>query len=127
MNLLKITDYIGNATDDLTVYFHIVESTLVVEALRNDYVEMPNLNTLCSICDTPIQLNKNCTIAEKSKTNVTIDIPASPPFDRTQSSDKSDAAVYTSTVELFHLANKNIMSDDAGGHERLFNLVDKNT
>ncbi|RUS19491.1 hypothetical protein BC937DRAFT_87394 [Endogone sp. FLAS-F59071] len=36
MNLLKITSYIGAASDDLTCYFNIAESTLVVEALRGD-------------------------------------------------------------------------------------------
>lgn len=113
MNLLKITDYLGNASDALTVYFHIVESTLIVEALRNDRIEMPNPNPLCSGCGVAMQFNKNTTIAESFNPNVTIDIPASLPSE-TCNSDTSDAVVHTSTVELFQLANnKNSMSDVA--------------
>ncbi|KAI8646502.1 hypothetical protein BD408DRAFT_410339 [Parasitella parasitica] len=36
MNLLKVTLFIGDHSDAFTVYFEIVESTLLVEALRND-------------------------------------------------------------------------------------------
>ncbi|KAI8352449.1 hypothetical protein EDC96DRAFT_554417 [Choanephora cucurbitarum] len=36
MNLLKVTKFLGNRSDAFTVYFEIIESTLLVEALRND-------------------------------------------------------------------------------------------
>ncbi|KAF1805842.1 hypothetical protein FB192DRAFT_1274724 [Mucor lusitanicus] len=36
MNLLKVTMFIGDHSDAFTVYFEIIESTLLVEALRND-------------------------------------------------------------------------------------------
>ncbi|KAI9315216.1 hypothetical protein BX666DRAFT_2028794 [Dichotomocladium elegans] len=34
MNLLKITNYLGDRSDAFTVYFQLIESTLLVEALR---------------------------------------------------------------------------------------------
>ncbi|KAI8342037.1 hypothetical protein BC941DRAFT_415180 [Chlamydoabsidia padenii] len=36
MNLLKITNFIGEYSDAFTVYFELIESTLLVEALRVD-------------------------------------------------------------------------------------------
>ncbi|RUO95479.1 hypothetical protein BC936DRAFT_143937, partial [Jimgerdemannia flammicorona] len=38
MNILKITNYIGDSSDNLTVYFQLIESTLIVEALRADEI-----------------------------------------------------------------------------------------
>ena len=34
MNILKISLFLGNQSDALTVFFEIIESTLLVEALR---------------------------------------------------------------------------------------------
>ncbi|KAI9358753.1 hypothetical protein BD770DRAFT_320448 [Pilaira anomala] len=36
MNLFKVTMFLGIQSDAFTVYFEIIESTLLVEALRND-------------------------------------------------------------------------------------------
>ncbi|KAI9266328.1 hypothetical protein EDC94DRAFT_515765 [Helicostylum pulchrum] len=50
MNLLKVTMFLGNHSDAFTVYFQIVESTLLVEALRNDG-NNTNSQTNSSFCE----------------------------------------------------------------------------
>ncbi|KAI8981983.1 hypothetical protein BDF20DRAFT_864400 [Mycotypha africana] len=49
MNLLKVTQIFGNRSDALTAYFEIVESTLLVEALKMDYLRLPN-QLFCENC-----------------------------------------------------------------------------
>ncbi|KAI8389363.1 hypothetical protein BD560DRAFT_452201 [Blakeslea trispora] len=49
MNLLKITKFIGNRSDAFTVYFEIIESTLLVEALRVDHTQLPE-QSFCEHC-----------------------------------------------------------------------------
>ncbi|KAL0076718.1 hypothetical protein J3Q64DRAFT_1345411 [Phycomyces blakesleeanus] len=49
MNLLKVTEFLGDRTDSFTVYFEIVESTLLVEALRADSVSPAN-TSMCNNC-----------------------------------------------------------------------------
>jgi hypothetical protein len=49
MNILKVTTFIGSESDAFTVYFELIESTLLVEALRNDSSMRAGPNT--SICE----------------------------------------------------------------------------
>ncbi|CAO3699531.1 unnamed protein product [Rhizopus stolonifer] len=49
MNLLKVTTFLGTESDAFTVYFELIESTLLVEALRNDSSMRAGPNT--SICE----------------------------------------------------------------------------
>ncbi|CAO3652913.1 unnamed protein product [Mucor fragilis] len=49
MNLFKVTKFIGNRSDSFTVYFEIIESTLLVEALRVDYTRLPD-QSFCEHC-----------------------------------------------------------------------------
>lgn len=49
MSLLKVTTFIGNRSDALTVYFSTIESTLLVEALRVDYLRL-NSQAFCEHC-----------------------------------------------------------------------------
>ncbi|CAO3627785.1 unnamed protein product [Cunninghamella echinulata] len=48
MNLFKITSFLGSYSDAFTVYFELIESTLLVEALRVD--ENLRANVGCSHC-----------------------------------------------------------------------------
>ncbi|KAI8072216.1 uncharacterized protein B0P05DRAFT_549359 [Gilbertella persicaria] len=51
MNLLKVTNFLGNRSDAFTVYFEIIESTLLVEALRNDRSQGNGpQNSFCESC-----------------------------------------------------------------------------
>ncbi|KAI8393904.1 uncharacterized protein BYT42DRAFT_23303 [Radiomyces spectabilis] len=49
MNLLKATRFIGDRSDAFTVWFALVESTLLVEALRVDHEHLPN-QVFCENC-----------------------------------------------------------------------------
>ncbi|KAI8874552.1 hypothetical protein K501DRAFT_316576 [Backusella circina FSU 941] len=49
MNLLKTTYFIGDRSDAFTAYFEIIESTLLVEALRVDYTRLPE-QSFCEHC-----------------------------------------------------------------------------
>ncbi|CEP18948.1 hypothetical protein [Parasitella parasitica] len=49
MNLFKATRFIGDRSDSFTVYFEIIESTLLVEALRVDYTRLPE-QSFCEHC-----------------------------------------------------------------------------
>ncbi|KAI8339096.1 hypothetical protein BC941DRAFT_265913 [Chlamydoabsidia padenii] len=49
MNLLKVTMFLGDRSDAFTVYFAIIESSLLVEALRVDYPGLRNTST-CQQC-----------------------------------------------------------------------------
>jgi hypothetical protein len=49
MNLLKTTYFIGDRSDAFTAYFEIIESTLLVEALRVDYTRLPD-QSFCEHC-----------------------------------------------------------------------------
>ncbi|CEP11111.1 hypothetical protein [Parasitella parasitica] len=55
MNLLKVTMFLGDHSDAFTVYFEIIESTLLVEALRNDgnYVDTSHVY-FCEGCQKEI-------------------------------------------------------------------------
>ncbi|KAI9498707.1 hypothetical protein BDB00DRAFT_738109, partial [Zychaea mexicana] len=55
MNLLKVTTFLGDRSDAFTVYFQLIESTLLVEALRVDYTRVPN-QAFCENCGMEIQL-----------------------------------------------------------------------
>ncbi|KAI9029708.1 hypothetical protein CLU79DRAFT_735610 [Phycomyces nitens] len=55
MNLLKVTEFLGDRTDSFTVYFEIVESTLLVEALRADAVRPAN-TSMCDNCGMALQM-----------------------------------------------------------------------
>ncbi|KAG1441486.1 hypothetical protein G6F56_011458 [Rhizopus delemar] len=51
MNLLKVTTFLGTESDAFTVYFELIESTLLVEALRNDSSMRAGPNTsICGSC-----------------------------------------------------------------------------
>jgi hypothetical protein len=51
MNLLKVTMFLGTESDAFTVYFQLIESTLLIEALRNDSVMKAESNALiCESC-----------------------------------------------------------------------------
>ncbi|KAI8146986.1 hypothetical protein BJV82DRAFT_373037 [Fennellomyces sp. T-0311] len=56
MNLLKVTNFLGNRSDAFTVYFQIIESTLLVEALRVDYTRVPN-QAFCENCGMAIHID----------------------------------------------------------------------
>ncbi|KAI8145614.1 hypothetical protein BJV82DRAFT_511707 [Fennellomyces sp. T-0311] len=49
MNLLKVTTFLGNRSDAFTVYFTLIESTLLVEALRVDYTRLSS-QAFCEHC-----------------------------------------------------------------------------
>ncbi|KAI8072065.1 hypothetical protein BDF21DRAFT_439750 [Thamnidium elegans] len=49
MNLFKVTKFLGDRSDSFTVYFEIIESTLLVEALRVDYTRLPE-QSFCEHC-----------------------------------------------------------------------------
>ncbi|KAI9471814.1 MAG: hypothetical protein EXX96DRAFT_581792 [Benjaminiella poitrasii] len=49
MNLFKVTRFIENRSDVFTPYFEIIESTLLVEALRVDYTRLPE-QSFCEHC-----------------------------------------------------------------------------
>ncbi|CAO3663798.1 unnamed protein product [Umbelopsis vinacea] len=49
MNLLKITNFLGDRSDAFTPFFEIVESTLLVEALRVEHENLNN-NHFCESC-----------------------------------------------------------------------------
>ncbi|KAI9473832.1 MAG: hypothetical protein EXX96DRAFT_621468 [Benjaminiella poitrasii] len=57
MNLLKITMFLGDHSDAFTVYFEIVESTLLVEALRNDGLRATLQAPFCELCHKEISRN----------------------------------------------------------------------
>ncbi|CAM0140861.1 unnamed protein product [Umbelopsis sp. WA50703] len=50
MNLLKITSFIGDRSDAFTPFFEIVESTLLVEALRVDHENLKIHQNFCESC-----------------------------------------------------------------------------
>ncbi|KAI9265142.1 hypothetical protein BDA99DRAFT_43582 [Phascolomyces articulosus] len=54
MNLLKVTTFLGNRSDAFTVYFSLIESTLLVEALRIDYTRLEN-QAFCEHCGVAIR------------------------------------------------------------------------
>ncbi|KAI7855797.1 hypothetical protein BDC45DRAFT_504756 [Circinella umbellata] len=54
MNILKITSFLGNRSDAFTVYFALIESTLLVEALRIDYTRLEN-QAFCEHCGMAIR------------------------------------------------------------------------
>ncbi|KAI7879581.1 hypothetical protein K492DRAFT_195877 [Lichtheimia hyalospora FSU 10163] len=56
MNLLKITEYIGDRSDAFTVYFQLIESTLLVEALRVEGVPSSG-QPVCENCGLALQSN----------------------------------------------------------------------
>ncbi|KAI8388272.1 uncharacterized protein BYT42DRAFT_559540 [Radiomyces spectabilis] len=58
MNLLKITRFIGDHSDAFTVYFEIIESTLLVEALRVDYTGLPN-QAFCENCGMAVRYTRS--------------------------------------------------------------------
>ncbi|KAI8890801.1 hypothetical protein K501DRAFT_167784 [Backusella circina FSU 941] len=49
MNIFKITSFLGDRSDAFTVYFEIIESTLLVEALRNDFTTAKD-SQFCDNC-----------------------------------------------------------------------------
>ncbi|KAI7900983.1 uncharacterized protein BX663DRAFT_438298 [Cokeromyces recurvatus] len=49
MNLFKLTNFMGNRSDTFTPYFEIIESSLLVEALRVDYTRLPE-QSFCENC-----------------------------------------------------------------------------
>ncbi|KAI9316860.1 hypothetical protein BX666DRAFT_1858642 [Dichotomocladium elegans] len=49
MNLLKVTNFVGDRSDALTAYFELIESTLLVQALRVDHTHLPAQN-ICENC-----------------------------------------------------------------------------
>ncbi|KAI9283332.1 hypothetical protein BY458DRAFT_428001 [Sporodiniella umbellata] len=55
MNLLKVTRFLGPESDAFTVYFELIESTLLVEALRND--SSMRAGTSASICGSCHKVN----------------------------------------------------------------------
>ncbi|RCH95920.1 hypothetical protein CU097_009099 [Rhizopus azygosporus] len=58
MNLLKVTMFLGNQSDAFTVYFELIESTLLVEALRNDSSMRAGPNTsICESCHKELSHN----------------------------------------------------------------------
>ena len=65
MNLLKVTTFLGDRSDAFTVYFQIIESTLLVEALRVDYTRVPN-QAFCENCGMEIQLPLTGTKSNKN-------------------------------------------------------------
>lgn len=50
MNLLKITSFLGDRSDAFTPFFEIVESTLLVEALRVDHENLKIHQNFCESC-----------------------------------------------------------------------------
>ncbi|KAI7865499.1 hypothetical protein BDF14DRAFT_1883443 [Spinellus fusiger] len=54
MNVLKLSSYLNDRTDAFTVYLELMESTLLVEALRVDFAKNTNLN-ICENCCTEIK------------------------------------------------------------------------
>ncbi|KAI7869529.1 hypothetical protein BDF14DRAFT_1782366 [Spinellus fusiger] len=54
MNLLKLTRFLGNRSDSFTPYFQIIESTLLVEALRTDSLRSDS-QTMCYNCGMAVQ------------------------------------------------------------------------
>ncbi|KAI7907534.1 sulfate transporter family-domain-containing protein [Cokeromyces recurvatus] len=59
MNLLKITMFIGEHSDAFTVYFEIIESTLLVEALRNDGYQSTHHTSQCASCQKELNQDIN--------------------------------------------------------------------
>lgn len=58
MNLLKVTMFLGDHSDAFTVYFQIIESTLLVEALRNDGNHGESHHSAyCESCGKELSLN----------------------------------------------------------------------
>lgn len=49
MNVLKVSNFMGNRSDTFTVYFQVIESTLLVEALRIDYTYLSD-KSFCEHC-----------------------------------------------------------------------------
>ncbi|KAI9323704.1 hypothetical protein BX666DRAFT_1847192 [Dichotomocladium elegans] len=64
MSLLKVTTFVGTRSDAFTVYFALIESTLLVEALRVDYMRLPS-QQFCEQCGFPVWLTSN----DKKKKN----------------------------------------------------------
>ncbi|CDH60849.1 hypothetical protein RO3G_05247 [Lichtheimia corymbifera JMRC:FSU:9682] len=56
MNLLKLTRFIGDRSDAFTVYFELIESTLLVEALRVDETGKYSNQSICDNCGMAINL-----------------------------------------------------------------------
>lgn len=56
MNLLKLTHFLGDRSDAFTVYFELIESTLLVEALRVDETSKYSDQSICDNCGMAINL-----------------------------------------------------------------------
>lgn len=60
MNLLKVTMFLGNESDAFTVYFELIESTLLIEALRNDSTMRAGENIMiCESCNKELSHKNN--------------------------------------------------------------------
>ncbi|KAI7892125.1 uncharacterized protein EV154DRAFT_198662 [Mucor mucedo] len=80
MNLFKVTKFIGNRSDAFTVYFEIIESTLLVEALRVDYTRLPE-QSFCEHCGMVLHNSRNSNRKQPSDQTHTMHMPART-FDR---------------------------------------------
>lgn len=90
MNVLKISNYLGTHSDDLTVYFHLAESTLIVEALRADKIQEVNSSTFCDNCGTPLSVrDKTSRHHDGQRSNMLISVSVSSP-ERAYSTKKSE-------------------------------------
>ncbi|CAO3697953.1 hypothetical protein G6F70_002725 [Rhizopus microsporus] len=58
MNILKVTEFLGNRSDTFTVYFQVIESTLLVEALRIDHTYLSD-KSFCEHCGMIMNSNSN--------------------------------------------------------------------
>ncbi|KAI9260140.1 hypothetical protein BY458DRAFT_516684 [Sporodiniella umbellata] len=67
MNILKVADFAGNRSDTFTVYFQLIESTLLVEALRIDYTYLTD-QSFCEHCGMVIH-SKN---SQKNSNNLPV-------------------------------------------------------
>ncbi|KAF7728341.1 hypothetical protein EC973_006282 [Apophysomyces ossiformis] len=74
MNLLKVTEFIGDRSDvsirlsykSFTVYFQLIESTLLVEALRVDYTRLPS-QAFCENCGMAIRYLRSKGTSDSAK------------------------------------------------------------
>ncbi|KAG0175369.1 hypothetical protein DFQ28_000956 [Apophysomyces sp. BC1034] len=66
MNLLKVTEFMGDRSDSFTVYFQLIESTLLVEALRVDYTRLPS-QAFCENCGMAIRYLRSKGTSDSAK------------------------------------------------------------
>ncbi|CAO3643364.1 unnamed protein product [Mucor hiemalis] len=75
MNLFKITRFLGDRSDAFTVYFEIIESTLLVEALRVDYTRLQD-QSFCEHCGMVLHQSDNSSRKNPRKVHENINLPA---------------------------------------------------